>query len=320
MPDVNIAVGQEQRLRLLPKASRQTLLGHKQMGMEDSAAGDIKMPYLSVIAPFGFTDFNPITLLPLYRRLGCRRCQFYRNMENPPDWSEAKRIVEDAGMPFDSIHGVFGPEYDPSNEDDVVRRKAMEAYRLEGDLAVKLGGFSVVAHPAPIAAYPNSITKENQSARVDPMRKTMRELADIGQNLGVTYLIENVPANYQFGSDVFQLAQIVRELNHPNVRICFDVGHAHMTGKAPAALEGCLDVVAYLHVHDNDGKNDSHGIPGEGSLPWDQLQPVMAKAKINLPAMLELFISEQRVEQQIADGLGHNLKTWMALNSHGTSD
>jgi len=47
---------------------------------------------------------------------------------------------------------------------------------------------------------------------------------------------------------------------------------------------------------------------------------VMAKAKINLPAMLELFISEQRLEQLIADGLGHNLNTWMALNSHGTSD
>src|SRR3990172_8336743 len=79
------------------------------------------MPYLSTVAAFGFADFNPPTLLPLYRQLGCRGCQFYRNPENPPAPAEARRIAEDAGLPIDSVHRLFGQDLDPSTPNHPAR-------------------------------------------------------------------------------------------------------------------------------------------------------------------------------------------------------
>lgn len=272
------------------------------------------MPYLATVAPFGFADFNPPTLLRLYRRLGCRTCQFYRNADNLPDHDEARRIVEDAGLPFDAIHGLFGPAYDPSSPDETTRREAVDIYRGEGELAVHLGGPRVVVHPAPPAADPTSVTAQTRAARVGPLRKTMEELAQVGERLGVTYLFENIPDTYHFGSDVQQLARIIRGVGHPNIRMCFDTGHAHMSGHAPDALHASHDTVAYFHVHDNDGHNDTHQVPGRGTIPWQQLQTVMAMCRPDTPAMLELFESEPDLEREIAEGLGDKLAAWLAVS------
>ncbi len=272
------------------------------------------MAYLATIAAFGFADFNPPTLLNVYKRLGCRTCQFYRNVDNPPDPHDARKLVHDLGMPFDSIHGVFGPEHDPSSPDQSMRRQAMETCRREGELALTLQGPMVVVHPGPPADDPATITPADRAARIDPMRRTIAELALIGEQMGVTYLIENIPNDYYFGSDPVLLAQMVRDLDHRSVRMCVDTGHAHMTSGAAAALDACADVTAYLHVTDNDGTVDDHRVPGDGTVQWSELTERITRLGPHMPAMLELFCSEQELEEQIAAGLGERLEQWLALD------
>jgi len=271
------------------------------------------MSTLSTIAAFGFADFNPPTLLPIYRRLGCASAQFYRNTKNPPAARDARNIANDAGTPIDSIHGVFGPEFDPSAPDEATRRAAVETYKAEGELALSLGGPFVVVHPAPPAKDVSLITPETINARYARLKKSMEELAALGEKQGVVYLIENIPPNYEIGSDVAKIAALIRQVKHPNLRMCFDTGHAHMVGSAAVALEHCHDVVSYFHVHDNDGRTDSHEIPGKGSLPWENLGWCMKRLAVKAPAMLELFQSEPTLEGEIASGLPKNLRRWLAL-------
>lgn len=272
------------------------------------------MARLATIAAFGFADFNPPTLLPLYRRLGCMAGQFYRNTADPPEPNEARRIMADAGVPCDSIHGLFGAELDPSSPDDPTRRRAVQTYRLEGELALSLGGPRVVVHPAPMARDAAAISPASRAARVDPLRHSMDELADIGERLGVIYLLENIPDTYHFGSDPIQLAQLIRTLNHPNVRMCFDTGHAHMCRlRLGETLDACRDVIGYVHVNDNDAAQDSHQIPGLGTIPWDALAPHMADLPAATPAMLELFYSEADITQAIGQGLAEQLRRWLAI-------
>ena len=273
------------------------------------------MAYLATIAAFGFADFNPPTLLKLYRRLGCRTCQFYRNVDNPPDPRDARKLAEDLDMPFDSIHGLFGPEQDPSSTDQNVRLQTIETYRREGELALTLGGPMVVVHPGAPTDDPAAVTDAQRAARVDPMRKTMEELAKIGEQSGVTYLIENIPYEYHFGSDPMLLAQMVRDLGHPSVRMCVDTGHAHITTGAAATLDACSDVIAYLHVTDNDGTVDDHRTPGEGTVPWPELTERIARLGPRMPAMLELFCSEEELTAQIDNGLGERLTQWLAIDA-----
>ena len=271
------------------------------------------MAHLSTIAAFGFEDFYPPKLLKLYRQVGCRTCQFYRNPANPPVPDEARKVAESAGLPIDSVHGVFGPEHDPSSRDETVRRAAIETYRAEGVLALDLGGPMVVVHPAPRASEAGDITVASRAERIDPLRRSLEELAELGRSLGVTYLLENLPGDYEFGSNAAQVAELVRERESPHLRMCFDTGHAHMTGWEVDCLESCHDVVSYLHINDNDGRLDGHDIPGDGSINWPALAGPISRLPADIPATLELFISELTLQNRIRDGLPQQLKQWLAL-------
>lgn len=272
------------------------------------------MTYLATIAAFGFPQFNPPTLLPIYQRIGARTCQFYRNIENPPQPTEARKLVESLGMSFDSVHGVFGPEHDPSSPDEPTRRKTIETYRREADLAVTLGGKAVVVHPAPPAKQGEAVTEASRRGLYGPLTRSFEDLAEIGRRQGVCFLIENLPGNYRFGSDPLELAQLIRRFDSPHIRMCVDLGHAHMTGYASSVVDECADVIGYLHVHDNDGKADSHQIPGEGTIPWPTVQRQLARLPQNTPAMLELFFTEQELEQRIDQGLAEKLRHWLSLS------
>ncbi len=270
------------------------------------------MARLASVAAFGFPDLDTPALLGLFGRLGCVNSQFYRNPQNPPDADEARRMADDLGLPFDSLHGWFGDRFDPSSTDEATRLASIEAYRAEGELAARLDARRVVVHPAPAAAKGSPPTEASRAERIGPLTKSLEDLARIGEGLGVVYLIENIPAGYRFGSDPAQLAGMVRALNHPSVRMCFDTGHAHMTGGADTALRDCLDVIGYVHINDNDGRDDAHLIPGEGTVPWAAMQPSFASLPGDTAVMLELFTPQPQLLAAIESGLAERLADWLA--------
>ena len=54
--------------------------------------------------------------------------------------ADARNIAADAGVPFDSMHGLFGPQYDPASPVESTRKFAVETYKAEGELSLQLGG------------------------------------------------------------------------------------------------------------------------------------------------------------------------------------
>lgn len=261
------------------------------------------MPRLAAIAAYGFADLPTARLLRAFVGLGVRSLQFYRNEANPPTPAEALRLAADAGLGFDSIHGVFGPAYDPSSPDEPTRRAAVEAYRREGELALQLTGPAVVVHPSP----PDTV---DSTQRSDALRRTAAELAAMGEKLGVTYLLENLPGTFAAASPRI-VAAVVREIASPHLRMCFDTGHAHMVGDIAADLREAADTISYLHIHDNDARKDDHRIPGDGSIPWDALRPAFAALGPAVPAMLELFQSPDDLTARAATGLPARLYRWL---------
>jgi sugar phosphate isomerase/epimerase len=264
------------------------------------------MPTLATVATFGFNDFYPPTLLPVYYQLGCRSAQYYRNPQNPARPGDARRIMRDSGLPCDSIHGVFGPEYDVSTDIERYRLSMMQVYENEGILATELGGPMVVVHPAPICAN-GVITQQDRAARVDPLRKSLANLARMGERIKVVYLIENLPPNYYIGQDPVQLAGLLREVNSPWLRMCFDVGHSHMNGDVVTHLDACRDVIGYLHIHDNNKNADSHLMPFDGNLPWERQALALAKLDKKIPGMLECFDLEEKLKRRLAEGYAERL-------------
>ncbi len=269
------------------------------------------MARLSTVAAFGFDDFDPPVILDLYRQLGCVSCQFYRNPANPPTARQARAVTRDAGVPIDSIHGLFGPEYDPSSPDARTRRAAVDTYRREGDLAAELGGPMVVVHPSPFAPGGDEILPGERRRRVDPLRRSMEQLAAAGEKTGIVYLFENNPDFAWIGNDPIELAGWIRQLGSPHVRMCFDIGHANMTGSVADRLALGADVIGYMHVHDNDGRLDNHQLPGRGHVDWAAVRRTLRATSLKAPAMLELFYVADELREFIAEGVGRKLAHWL---------
>jgi len=274
------------------------------------------MASLAVTAPFGFT-FDTLRLLRAYKALGVSSAQFYRNEKDPPTLKAALAISEQSAVPFDSIHGVFGPHLDPSGPDADHRAHCLRVYEDEGKLARDLGGPMVVVHPSGQTPDKRSLSLQELEAqaplRWPPLMMFMRDLATIGERLGVTYLIENQPPNCPLGHDPKALADGVEMIGSQAVRLCLDTGHAHMTSDTVKAVAHVSPVLSYLHIHDNDAKVDDHRMPGDGTIDWPAFSAALRTSANQSPRMLEVFYEESKVEALASAGYASKLRDICAL-------
>ena len=84
---------------------------------------------LGTVAAIGFDDFEPAAWLDSYRQLGCEVVQAYRNHHAQVSLARMREVIDASGLPCDSLHGVFGEEFDPSNPDETGRRFAVDTYK-----------------------------------------------------------------------------------------------------------------------------------------------------------------------------------------------
>lgn len=280
------------------------------------------MPVLSVTAPF-ISRIETPRFLDVFARVGCRSCQYFRDHTTTTDTATAKEVVERAGLVFDSMHGRFGEDLDPSTPDSQLRAETIREYEQEGEIAAALEAPLVVVHPSwRAAAQPNDAGRAGaadiDSRRLESLLRSLEDLATVGEELGVLYLIENLPPTHWIGSDAPLLAEWIRRADSPALRMCFDLGHAHMTaaelGPVGEQLARCIDVVGYVHVHDNDGASDSHRLPGEGTIDWPGVAAALTEAPPDLILMLETFHDPiEKFEREAQRGLGERISTLLGL-------
>lgn len=271
---------------------------------------------LATTVPFGF-DFDPARFMRAYGALGTRQVQFYRNEAKPPTTAEALAAARSAGQAYDSIHGVFGEHLDPTGPDPLHVDKCVAIYEQEGRLALDLGGPMVVVHPSGWTPGRKELTRQQAAESAVPRRPRldtfMRRLAEIGERLGVTYLIENQPYNCYLGHDPVGLAAQIAAVGSGRIRMCFDTGHAHITADVYRSLQSCAPVIDYLHIHDNNGTVDAHLMPGApgGTIDWPRFAEALRDSALKAPRMLEVFEPESAVELRAEQGFGGQLSRWL---------
>jgi len=260
---------------------------------------------LGTVAPIGFKDFPPAEWLACYRQLGCTVVQAYRNQQAGVTVEQMKEAVAAGQMPCDSLHGVFGEQFDPSACEEPHRQFAVDAYRREGDLALELGGSLVVVHCSTIRR--EGIGDEEKRLRWAQFRRSVEELGEHGRHLGVTYAFENLPNYHCIGNDVAELAAVLDELAVPNTGMCLDTGHAHMTGDLPASARAAGAQVLYVHLSDNSGSGDDHEMPTYGTQDCLALADALRDVRYGGTMMLEVFHTADRLREMIDEGLADRL-------------
>lgn len=260
---------------------------------------------LGTVAPLGFGDFPPGPWLECFRQLGCTVVQAYRNPQANLSVSQMRDALAQGQMPCDSLHGIFGEEFDPSCPDESVRRTAMETYKAEGELAMALGGSIVVVHCSTIRR--DGVPATERALRVRQLRKSIVDLGRWGQSAGVTYAFENLPSYHVIGADVAELAGMLSELAAPATGLCFDTGHANMVGDPLAAMAQAGDSLIYVHLSDNTGGADDHLMPTCGTLDIDAIARQLHAMHYDGTIMLEVFYKIEQLRPLMDAGLGAKL-------------
>ena len=113
------------------------------------------------------------------------------------------------------------------------------------------------------------------------------ELAEHARATGMIICVENMPPGVYPGSRMAGLAEILRELDHPQLALALDTGHANLTASAAeeTLAAGCL--LATTHVHDNNGRQDSHEPPGHGTVDWAGWGRALDQIGYDGPILLE---------------------------------
>jgi sugar phosphate isomerase/epimerase len=97
-------------------------------------------------------------------------------------------------------------------------------------------------------------------------REAVHALLDEPPAPGVCLCLENIISS---GTRTAALIELLDEVDPDGqAGICLDLGHAHVDGGVLAELEAAAPRLRHLHLHDNDGRLDSHLAPGLGSIPW----------------------------------------------------
>ena len=63
------------------------------------------------------------------------------------------------------------------------------------------------------------------------------------------------------------LNEIVSGVNDERFRLCYDIGHAAVFGEGVTVTEWAEQAapfLAHVHLHNNDGRSDTHNAPGDG--------------------------------------------------------
>lgn len=125
---------------------------------------------------------------------------------------------------------------------------------------------------------------------VDAAFSSLEELQIFAGQRGVEILLENTPNELATAERL----QLFNSMTHLKINYCFDTGHAHLGAGVAHEFGIMAERIRSLHVHDNDGKEDSHLFPSAegGTIAWRETVELFHSRPGQFPLMLELRDTE----------------------------
>ncbi len=120
--------------------------------------------------------------------------------------------------------------------------------------------------------------------RFDAAFISLEELHIFAKQRGVTIALENTPGELATPAN---LRKFIADTRLTGLRLCFDIGHAHLGDGVLPAFETMRELVVTTHIHDNHGDKDEHLAPYEGTIDWKAALAALSSAP-NVPLVFEL--------------------------------
>ena len=171
------------------------------------------------------------------------------------------------------IHGPF-MDLSPGGMDRRVREVTLDRFSKTIDLAALFKPKAIVFHPG----YEKWKFDGDVDLWLESSLRTWRPLVEEAKERGLTLAIENI-----FEESPDSLLRLLKEIDSPHFRFCFDTGHHHVFSKIPLPLwmEALRGYLLEVHLHDNYGEMDEHLPMGEGSFDFHGFFDLLSQWGLN---------------------------------------
>jgi sugar phosphate isomerase/epimerase len=129
--------------------------------------------------------------------------------------------------------------------------------------------------------------QEFSEQAVEAAFSALEEISLFAGQRGVEVLLENIPNSLSSAERLLTFF----EITHLNLNVCFDSGHAHMNEGVETAYRLLKNRIRSTHLHDNNGKEDSHLFPflsTGGTIDWQGAMNALRSQPDRYPLLLEL--------------------------------
>jgi sugar phosphate isomerase/epimerase len=129
--------------------------------------------------------------------------------------------------------------------------------------------------------------EEFDERKLDAAFSALEELMLFARQRGVEILLENIPNALSSAERL----QHFLAVTHLDLGFIFDTGHAHLGAGVVPEFDLMQERIRSTHVHDNDGKSDTHLFPlvsEGGTIDWKKTMELLRSRDGQYPLLLEL--------------------------------
>lgn len=182
------------------------------------------------------------------------------------------RIFKKLGLKLSSLHMTYkGKELYNFFLDNEIGDKIEKRIIKDLHIAKKYGFNCVVVH----------LEGEESKIGFDRIERILK----VCEKVNVPIALENLIHNEIILEHLFE-----KHKDNPHLKFCYDCGHNHCFTPNYDFLEKYGDKLACLHLHDNEGDEDSHTLNRYGNIDWKELASKLAKCnEVNLDYELLMY-------------------------------
>ncbi len=170
------------------------------------------------------------------------------------------------------IHAPFS-DINIASLNERIRRAALDILFETFEVAQNMGSLLVVIHPGHLSPASMKFPKAYEKIH----RRSLEEIDRYSRKLGIRVALENMPTFPIL--DGRTCSRIHELIDGTELYVTFDVGHLNtVTQNFGEFVELLEDRIIHVHLHDNDGIEDSHLALGRGNIPWEDVLKILPRS------------------------------------------
>ncbi len=244
------------------------------------------------------TDFQPSLLAEVAAR-GISHLELNTPVNSPffENDEAVQGVIESAGehgLTFWSVHAPFGGEVDLSQPEELARRHSVQCILRSVEIARMIGAGLVVIH----AGLTTGDEAEQEQRRRQAIR-SINELVKRSSQAGVEIAVEYLPTNKERICNTSKDCNELLALVDGEPGICMDTNHANLGEPLSEAVTALAERIVTLHVSDNDGVEERHIMPGEGTIDWTEFVGLLDQIGYRGPYIYEASKSSEDIAERL---------------------